>query len=48
MPGQIRQIIGVIAAEANNIEQRQIIKGVIGEAQGRKLTTVVLSNVYKP
>ena len=48
MPGQIRQIIGVIAAEANNIEQRQIIKGVIGEAQARNLTTVVLSNVYNP
>lgn len=48
MPGQVRQIIGVIAAEANNIEQRQIIKGVIGEAQARNLTTVVLSNVYNP
>ena len=48
MSNQIRQIIGVIAAEANCIEQRQIIKGVIGEAQARNLTTVVLSNVFNP
>ena len=41
-------IIGVIAAEVNSIEQRQIMKGIIQKAQeiGRKI--VVFSNLYNP
>ena len=41
-------IIGIIAAEVNSIEQRQIMKGIIQKAQeiGRKI--VVFSNLYNP
>ena len=41
-------MIGVIAAEVNSIEQRQIMKGIIRRAQeiGRKV--VVFSNLYNP
>ena len=47
-PEQKPDIIGVIAAEVNSIEQRQIMKGIIGKAQeiGRKI--VVFSNLYNP
>ena len=43
-----KSIIGIIAAEVNSIEQRQIMKGVIEKAQmlGRKV--VVFSNLYNP
>ncbi len=43
-----REIIGVVAAEVNSIEQRQIVKGVIAAAQRLGRKTVVLSNVYNP
>ena len=48
MQNQEKQFIGVIAAEANSMEQRQIIKGVIEEAQACGEAVVVLSNVYNP
>ena len=48
MPEPVHNTICVIAAEANNIEQRQLLKGIISSAQacGRKI--VVLSNVFNP
>ena len=41
-----KKCIGVVAAEVNNIEQREIMKGIIAKAQevGRK--TIVFSNLY--
>ena len=41
-----KRFIGVIAAEANSIEQRQIIEGVISEGQALKQRIVVFSNIY--
>ena len=38
--------IGVIAAEVNSIEQRQIMKGVIAEGQELRQRIVVFSNIY--
>ena len=43
-----RPILGVVAAEANNIEQRQILKGIIGQAQKFGYDTVIISNIYNP
>lgn len=43
-----RRILGVVAAEANSIEQRQILKGIITRAQAYDMHTVVLSNLYNP
>ena len=40
--------IGIIAAEVNSIEQRQIMQGIIEEAQQSGLKTVVFSNIYNP
>lgn len=48
MSNQVRQFIGIIAAEANSLEQRQIIKGIVAEAQARNQTAVIFSNVYNP
>ncbi len=41
-----KKCIGVVAAEVNNIEQREIMKGIIAKAQevGRK--TIVFSNLF--
>jgi len=43
-----RPILGVVAAEANSIEQRQIIKGISAKAQQFGYDTVVISNVFNP
>lgn len=43
-----KQFIGVIAAEVNNIEQRQIMLGIIEKAQELGRKTVVFSNLYNP
>ncbi len=43
-----RPILGVVAAEANNIEQRQILSGIIEQAQKYGYDTAVISNVYNP
>lgn len=42
------QYIGVIAAEVNSIEQREIMKGIIHEAQALGKRTIVFSNLYNP
>ena len=41
-----KRFIGVIAAEVNSIEQRQIMKGVIAEGQALRQRIVVFSNIY--
>lgn len=41
-----RRIIGVAAAEANNIEQRQLLKGIIRSAMRLDYDTAVISNIY--
>ena len=43
-----RPIICVVAAEANSIEQRQILYGIIEKAQEYGYDTAVLSNIYNP
>lgn len=45
---KMRRIIGVVAAEVNSIEQREIMKGIITRAQAFDFHTVVLSNIYNP
>lgn len=44
----VRPILGVMAAEANSIEQRQILEGIIGQAQQLGYDTAVFSNVFNP
>ncbi len=41
-----RLLIGVIGAEVNSIEQRQILGGIITQAQSYGASVAVLSNVY--
>lgn len=41
-----KRFIGIIAAEVNSIEQRQILKGVIAEGQALRQRIVVFSNIY--
>ena len=48
MPDTEKKFIGVIAAEVNNIEQRQIMLGIIEKAQETGRRTVVFSNLYNP
>ena len=43
-----RPILGVVAAEANSIEQRQILKGVIAQAQHFGYDTAIISNIFNP
>lgn len=43
-----KRIVGVVAAEVNSIEQRQIVKGIITRAQVCDMHTVVLTNIYNP
>lgn len=43
-----RSSIGVVAAEVNSIEQREIMKGLIRRAQEIGRRTVVFSNIYNP
>ena len=43
-----RPILGVIAAVANGIEQRQILNGFVAEAQSHGFDTAVFSNLYNP
>ncbi len=43
-----RPICGVVAAEANSVEQRQILFGIIGQNQQLGVDTVVISNIYNP
>ncbi len=43
-----RKIIGVVAAQANEIEQRQLIKGISQTALAMNYDTAVISNIYSP
>lgn len=43
-----RPIICVVSAEANSIEQRQLLSGIIEKAQEYGYDTAVLSNIYNP
>ena len=43
-----RPIIAVISAEANSIEQRQILEGIIEQAQSDGYDTAIISNVFNP
>ncbi|MBR4626483.1 MAG: substrate-binding domain-containing protein [Ruminococcus sp.] len=43
-----RPILAVISAEANSIEQKQILKGIIEQAQSIGYDTAVISNVFNP
>lgn len=43
-----RPIIGVITAGACFIEQRQILKGIVAQAQQYNMDTAVFSNIYNP
>lgn len=44
----VRPILGVMAAQAHSIEQRQILGGIIGQAQQLGYDTAVFSNVFNP
>jgi len=41
-----RPVLGVIAAEANSIEQRQILRGIIEQAQAYGYNTAIISNIF--
>ena len=43
-----RMIFGVVAAEANSIEQRQVIKGIARFNQCVGIDTIIFSNNYNP
>lgn len=43
-----RKMIGVIGAEVNCIEQREILGGIIARAQENGVRTIVFSNLYNP
>lgn len=43
-----RRICGVVAAQAADIEQRQILQGVIEQAQSADMDVAVFSNIYNP
>lgn len=43
-----RKIFGVVAAEADNIEQRQILNGIIEQAQLYGIDVAVFSNIFNP
>lgn len=43
-----RRIIGVISAEANKIEQRQLLRGIGSTALRLGYDTAVISNIYNP
>jgi len=43
-----RRIFGVITASAADIEQREVLRGIIRKAQQENIDTAVLSNIYNP
>ncbi|MGN0647758.1 MAG: substrate-binding domain-containing protein [Oscillospiraceae bacterium] len=43
-----RMIFGVVTAEANSIEQREIIRGIVNKAQEFDIDIAVISNIYNP
>ena len=48
MKNKKRRIIGVVAAKTNEIEQRQLIKGIGEAALALNYDTAVISNIYNP
>ncbi|MGN0621905.1 MAG: substrate-binding domain-containing protein [Porcipelethomonas sp.] len=49
MPGKnSRLIFGVIAAQVSDIEQRQMLNGIIEQAQANNIDIAVFSNIYNP
>ena len=43
-----RPVFGVIAAQASAIKQREILEGIIAQAQAADTDITVLSNIYNP
>ncbi len=43
-----RMIFGVVGAEVNSIEQREILRGIISQAQSCNIDVVIISNIYNP
>ncbi len=43
-----RRVFGVIAANASDIEQREILSGIIEKAQAEQIEIAVISNIYNP
>ena len=43
-----RMIFGVVAAEANSIEQREIIRGIAQFDKSAGIDTIIFSNNYNP
>lgn len=43
-----RKVFGVIAAQAANMEQQEILFGIMEQAQKQNIDIVVLSNIYNP
>lgn len=43
-----RLIFGIVAAQASDIEQRRIMKGIIEQAKLLNIDVVVISNIYNP
>ena len=43
-----RRIFGVVAAQAADIEQREILSGAIEKAQSMNIDIAVISNIYNP
>ncbi len=48
MSSKKRRIFGVVAANAADIEQREILGGAIGKAQSMNIDIAVISNIYNP
>ncbi|MGN0631893.1 MAG: substrate-binding domain-containing protein [Ruminococcus sp.] len=48
MEQKIRPVIGVAAAQVSDIEQREILEGIIEEAQKIGYDIAVISNIYNP
>lgn len=48
MKHKIRPVIGVAAAQVSDIEQLEILEGIIEEAQKTGYDVAVISNIYNP
>lgn len=48
MNEKIRPVIAVVAAEVNSTEQRQILSGIVEQAQEYGMDTAVISNIFNP
>ena len=43
-----KHILGVIAAQAADVEQREILRGIMEQAQIMHIDLAVFSNIYNP